>query len=282
MLGTGKTLNDPSVQNYLRWARNAYNYNTNVRPDGWPPAYFYYLWSSSKAYEIMQQSGVPAAPGNLRPSDLGTLPQPANCALVRTVNRDPAVDPRPPTRGAGGAGYYAGTVEKGWYYDYAYRLMGLQTAGGQFPNPNGSWNVAVDHAYALLVLLRSTGGICVDSDGDGICDAEDNCPANSNPAQEDTDGDGVGNACDNCPTTANPDQADSNSNGIGDACEVTKCDLDKDGDIDKLDISAILRYRGKTVPPAPTEADLDNNRFININDSRGCTLRCTRPSCATQ
>lgn len=61
-----------------------------------------------------------------------------------------------------------------------------------------------------------------------------------------------------------------------------KCDLDGDGDIDKNDIRAITRLRGQTVPPAPTAADVDNNLRINVNDARGCTLRCTRPSCAVQ
>jgi len=40
--------------------------------------------------------------------------------------------------------------------------------------------------------------------------------------------------------------------------------------------------RGKTVPPAPVEADIDNNKRINVNDARGCTLKCTRPKCATE
>ena len=39
----------------------------------------------------------------------------------------------------------------------------------------------------------------LDTDGDGIPDAEDNCPAVPNPGQEDTDGDGVGDVCDSCP-----------------------------------------------------------------------------------
>ncbi len=39
----------------------------------------------------------------------------------------------------------------------------------------------------------------LDTDGDGIPDAEDNCPAVSNPGQKDTDGDGVGDVCDSCP-----------------------------------------------------------------------------------
>jgi len=35
-----------------------------------------------------------------------------------------------------------------------------------------------------------------DSDGDLIPDSSDNCPADSNPGQEDIDGDGIGDACD--------------------------------------------------------------------------------------
>src|SRR5207253_1486994 len=38
-----------------------------------------------------------------------------------------------------------------------------------------------------------------DTDGDGIPDAQDNCPAIPNPAQTDTDGDGMGDLCDPCP-----------------------------------------------------------------------------------
>ncbi len=76
---------------------------------------------------------------------------------------------------------------------------------------------------------------CPDSDGDGVCDAFDNCPSVPNPDQSDRDGDGVGDACDNCPDTPNPDQADSSGDGIGDACDncpgVANPDqLDSDGD----------------------------------------------------
>jgi hypothetical protein len=60
---------------------------------------------------------------------------------------------------------------------------------------------------------------CADSDEDGICYEDDNCPFVANPTQADADGDSVGNACDNCPIIANPDQEDTDGDGIGDACE---------------------------------------------------------------
>jgi hypothetical protein len=281
LMALGKDVNNPAVQKYLQWLRNGYNFSTNTVNQGWPPAYFYFLWSSAKALEIIEKSGVAPAGANVGPEDMGTLPALGACGYSRLVNLDPAVVTRPAPRGAGGAGFYAG-APTGWYFDYAHRLMSLQGAGGQFSNPNGSWNLAVDHAYALLVLERSVGGACVDSDGDGVCDADDNCPAVPNPDQSDKDKDGVGDVCDNCPDVANPGQEDSNGNGIGDACEIAKCDMDSDGDIDSLDIKAITRLRGKKVPPAPEAADIDNNKYINVNDARGCTLKCTRPKCATR
>ncbi len=135
--------------------------------------------------------------------------------------------------------------------------MSLQSAAGYFGNPNGSWNSYVDHAYAILVLQRSLGGACADSDGDGVCDNVDNCPA-----------------------VPNPDQKDSDGNGIGDACQVVaKCDLDGDGDIDRIDISAITALRNKPASANP-KADADGNGTININDARACVLKCTLANCA--
>jgi hypothetical protein len=62
----------------------------------------------------------------------------------------------------------------------------------------------------------------VDTDGDTVPDASDNCAAIPNPGQENEDGDDRGNACDACPhrngTTGGGD-ADSDGDGVGNQCD---------------------------------------------------------------
>jgi thrombospondin type 3 repeat protein len=58
----------------------------------------------------------------------------------------------------------------------------------------------------------------VDTDGDGIVDAHDNCPTIPNQDQHDEDGDGVGDVCDPCPQVANA-IADADLDGVPDACD---------------------------------------------------------------
>lgn len=268
----GSPLNDSGVQDYLKWQQNAYNYQTIWAAfNSWTASYYYYLWSSSKAYALIEASGATPNPGNITTTDLGTLPNAAislDRADFRLAHRDPATDTRPAPRGAGGAGFYSGETKR-WYYDYAYSLMTQQGADGRFttnsfynngttPITHGSWDTYVDQSYALLVLQRSIGSACLDSDGDGVCDDVDNCPAVANPNQEDSDG-----------------------NGVGDACEVAKkCDLDGNGSIDVNDIKAIAKLFGTRVPPSNPLADADGNKIINVNDARACTLKCTKAKCA--
>jgi len=92
-------------------------------------------------------------------------------------------------------------------------------------------------AYVRCVRGGSFGNE-VDTDGDGVLNVSDNCPATPNPDQADTDDDGYGDACDedddndgildisdNCPVIANPGQGDNDLDGAGDAC-----DTDDDND----------------------------------------------------
>ncbi len=92
-----------------------------------------------------------------------------------------------------------------------------------------------------------------DSDGDGVCDNQDNCKHVWNADQKDSDGDGIGDACDtdpcntqggdsdgdgvcdnqdNCRHAWNPDQKDSDGDGVGDACDTVDPCANQGGDSD--------------------------------------------------
>jgi hypothetical protein len=58
-----------------------------------------------------------------------------------------------------------------------------------------------------------------DTDGDGVVDADDNCPDVPND-QADADQDGAGDRCDNCPLVANPEQElVGDDDAVGTACD---------------------------------------------------------------
>jgi PKD repeat protein len=61
-------------------------------------------------------------------------------------------------------------------------------------------DLAVDDVR-VEALDGAFSGISGDRDGDGICDAVDNCPTQPNPDQIDEDADGIGDACDDCVAT---------------------------------------------------------------------------------
>jgi hypothetical protein len=89
-------------------------------------------------------------------------------------------------------------------------------------------------AWAALLVACSGGSNALldaadpnDLDGDGIANADDNCPRAANSDQHDEDGDGIGDKCDNCPSIANANQADTTevgtmqfADGVGDACDL--------------------------------------------------------------
>jgi len=119
-----------------------------------------------------------------------------------------------------------------------------------------------DNAAATRLCVRGPiyGNPEKDSDGDGIADEKDNCPAVANTLQEDSDieysektvklpsgalvpkirprPDGKGDACDNCPSDYNPHQENADGDEDGDVCDncpsifndQTNSDFDPPGD----------------------------------------------------
>ena len=198
----GAHLDQASVQSLLRWLQVRYQYETVDPYDAdQPENYYHYLWASAVAYRLLEASGMAPAMGNIATTGLGTLNPSTPPIDHRVGNRNPSVDGRVPERGAGGGGYYAG-AKAGWDFDYRSALMHQQTLDGIFDGgvhpQHEDGNPFIDHALAVLVMHGAVSGACVDSDGDRVCDVDDNCAGDVNPGQADTDGDGTGDACDTC------------------------------------------------------------------------------------
>jgi hypothetical protein len=121
--------------------------------------------------------------------------------------------------------------------------------------------------------LPSGGDACDDDiDGDGILNAQDDCPymgaAFGTECIRDSDGDGVDDfeikngatvSLDNCRYTANPEQVDSDGDGIGDSCDP---DVDNDNVVDDSD-NCPKKYN-------PDQKDSDRNGIGDSCDDEFC------------
>ncbi len=255
--------------------------------NSWPgPSCGYYLWSSFKAMELIRQSGIAPAAGNIGPNDLGTLPAAsAPACVVRQVNKDPAA------RGAAGrvrCGCASATTPaspSGQYFDYAHQILSMQCADGGFIRHRllrAHWDT-LHRTSRTCCWCCSVPRAAAASTPTATASATPRTTARPTriPARKTR----TATAWAMPATTARPSRTPTRRTATRTAsatpAKSAKCDLDSDGDIDSADIRASVDDVYRPDGAAGTRAaDPDNNKFINVNDSRRCTLICTRPSCA--
>jgi hypothetical protein len=117
--------------------------------------------------------------------------------------------------------------------------------------------------YAVSPFLG--GG---DTDGDGIVDANDNCPAEINPGQENADA----NFIDQTGPSTQDDRTWPNSDAAGDACDA---DDDNDGLVDSAEAAGCNGSGALN----PLIRDTDGDRFL---DGPECTLGTNPASAASK
>ncbi len=100
----------------------------------------------------------------------------------------------------------------------SFVIIDAGSVAGEFETvnfPDGqAWFIEYDATAGTVTI-----GTSPDQDGDGVVDADDNCPLVANPDQADCDGDGKGDACEIADCVGSLLCMDCNGNGIPDGCE---------------------------------------------------------------
>jgi DMSO/TMAO reductase YedYZ molybdopterin-dependent catalytic subunit len=80
----------------------------------------------------------------------------------------------------------------------------------------------------------------------------------------DTDGDGVADSVDNCPALPNPEQRDADGNGVGDLCDPSCPDLDGANPVNFFDFAALGSVWRHNDPNTP--GDLNADGAVDLHD----------------
>lgn len=143
---------------------------------------------------------------------------------------------------------------------------------------DGSSGLRPSRTFTVVFRAARAG---IDTDGDGVADAADNCINVANTNQSDLDADNVGDLCDCCPLLANRDQRDLDNDGACDACRCggdppAPADHDCDGDSDLHDFAMTQACGGPDAlwpDAACLFSDLDDDEdvdAIDVFDSLAC------------
>jgi len=127
------------------------------------------------------------------------------------------------------------------------------------PSVDGTAGTASAIAVGDLHTLAIRSQVCADgdSDGDGVCDASDNCLVDANSDQRDTNLDGYGNLCDlDADQSGAVGGADANALRmafgfvVGDPHYDPDLDSDGNGAVDGSDFSNLRSHFGKAPGPS--------------------------------
>ncbi|HOX44263.1 MAG TPA: lamin tail domain-containing protein [Myxococcota bacterium] len=185
---------------------------------------------------VMAPPGALPAPAVVTPGEIMTGSATAEAyegVLVRVQNVETMVTPFPGNDGVDHGDFQVANqadpsnlLVVGWQFRYPFSCptpcaTDQRAVGQQFMSITGVMDYSFSNArlqprYDEDIELHVDPN---DTDGDGVVNAEDNCPNRANPLQENGDADTFGDACDNCPADDNEDQADADGDGIGDVCE---------------------------------------------------------------
>ncbi len=124
----------------------------------------------------------------------------------------------------------------------------------------GGPHLFVGDPFAALPEPEQVDALVADLDGDGLDNAQDNCPLHANPDQRDTDKDGHGNRCD----------ADLDDDGLVDTSGGRIYPLDARGDLETL----ALAVRQGIYDP---DYDLDGDGALDARDLVIVRLALFRP-----
>ena len=172
---------------------------------------------------------------------------------------------------------------------------------------NCTQNSDCDNGDMCSVPDTCVAGVCHpggggDTDLDGICNLDDDCPATPNSSQLDSDGDGIGDACDacpldpnndadgdgvcgnvdNCPTIANPGQENLDGDSLGNVCDpvegtlnVTRVQMKK---ATKTPANGVAKAKGQFLLQLPGDVfDATNGIVLAISDSNLASASHTFP-----
>lgn len=134
---------------------------------------------------------------------------------------------------------------------------------------NDSSSILYDNLYfySSRPMCGIFGGLHGDEDHDGLTLGEE-IARDLDPCNPDSDGDGVLDAEDNCPGTFNPEQTDSDDDGHGDVCDAPDdpcpADTNNDGMVDVTDLLNVLSAWGTCENPC--DEDTNDDMQVDVLD----------------